>query len=99
MLQRVDYQRPGNHYDYTYKGGVTRGIGPLVLALVLLSGCGRWASRASIPRAGPQSPTAAKIVAGARAEVRRGVLYDASYRVIAYPEATCGRIGAPVRTW
>jgi uncharacterized protein YijF (DUF1287 family) len=31
------------------------------------------------------SPVAAKIVAGAKAEVQRGVAYDASYRVIAYP--------------
>jgi uncharacterized protein len=67
------------------KGGMLLGLGLLALAAMLLSGCGRWTTRASVAPAGPLSPVAANIVAGAKAEAQRGVAYDASYRVIAYP--------------
>ncbi len=64
---------------------VLLGAALLALALPLLSGCGRGAVRSPFAPIRPISPIAAKIVAGAKAEVQRGVAYDASYRVISYP--------------
>jgi uncharacterized protein YijF (DUF1287 family) len=64
---------------------VRTGLELLVLLLVISAGW-RWSrSRLRAIPVGPLRPVAAKIVAGAKAEVRRGVRYDASYRLIAYP--------------
>src|SRR5947207_9120371 len=61
------------------------GLALLAAGLLLLVGLWRAATRVPVIPAGPLRPVAAKIVAGAKAEARRGVRYDASYRVIAYP--------------
>ena len=64
---------------------VQAGLALLAAGLLLLVGLWRAATRVPVIPAGPLRPVAAKIVAGAKAEARRGVRYDASYRVIAYP--------------
>jgi uncharacterized protein YijF (DUF1287 family) len=62
------------------------------LGLLLAAGLWLWhGGRRPLPVAPPtgltgrQRAIAERIVQGARAQVERGVLYDASYRVIAYP--------------
>lgn len=61
------------------------GLELLIFLLVIIAGW-RWSrSRLRVIPVGPLRPVAAKIVAGAKAEVRRGVRYDASYRLIAFP--------------
>lgn len=61
------------------------GLSLLAAGLLLVIGVMRAARRVPPIPVGPVRPVAAMIVAGAKAEVRRGVRYDASYHVIAYP--------------
>lgn len=85
----------------TVKDRIIKSVRPLILLIpvLLLSGCGRPAGPGEPQRAfrlpftepdplalipNPRTP-AEKIVNGAKQEVRRGVVYNASYQSIAYP--------------